>query len=457
MTVLIHVEVSARELDSKILLAVLAASHGHDVILGDVIGAAEVGLFRKAVFHTKSVTPAKKLLKRHGTINRMGCKITSQDEEAYLVEYGYESFGARRFSFQTIDQVGAIFCWGADDFEYLCRTYPSLSNRIVMTGSPRADLWRDRFSDFWSKVQSTPGQPFLLVASNMGVRRTSLSDRVRGLQNSGYFERDPSLKVNLLFREARYNEMLAHFVLAISFLAETRPGYQIVVRPHPNESVETWETLLGGIPGVSVIHAGSITAWVQRAFAVMHNGCTTALESTISGTPVVTYVPVQSEFLALPNDLGHKARDHLELRSLLDDLFEGRIGGNAPISSTSDNEVLGTKIFLDEEELAAEKIVRVWNELTETRKASFIALAGLWLFSHAKVLRDSFRFLNPLSRKRGSLVDSYEKFPALKRLEVVLKVRELEKTLGRRKHLKVNLVGRRTILIRGDTEALRAD
>ena len=35
---------------------------------------------------------------------------------------------------------------------------------------------------------------------------------------------------------------------------------------------------------------------LSEAFAVMHNGCTTALEATISEKPIVTYIPFKQEY-----------------------------------------------------------------------------------------------------------------------------------------------------------------
>ena len=38
MNIYLHVEISNRELDSKLLLATLAASRGHQVIVSDIVG-----------------------------------------------------------------------------------------------------------------------------------------------------------------------------------------------------------------------------------------------------------------------------------------------------------------------------------------------------------------------------------------------------------------------------------
>ena len=61
MNIYLHVEISIRELDSKLLLAVIAASRGHQVLISDI---SEIergfrkGILNPGIFHTKSITPS---------------------------------------------------------------------------------------------------------------------------------------------------------------------------------------------------------------------------------------------------------------------------------------------------------------------------------------------------------------------------------------------------------------
>ena len=113
-----HCEVSSRELDSKLLLAILAASRGHQVIVSDQESIIK-GLVRKflfpGIFHTKSITPGKPKIEKHKRIKNTGCKITSIDEEGGLIDYKYDKFAKIRYGAQTLRQASAIFTWGLDD------------------------------------------------------------------------------------------------------------------------------------------------------------------------------------------------------------------------------------------------------------------------------------------------------------------------------------------------------
>ena len=77
MNIYIHLEISARELDSKLLLAVLAAARGHKVLISDIIGfniGLNTGLLKPGIFHTKSVTPSKTKIFKHQKIIDKGLR-----------------------------------------------------------------------------------------------------------------------------------------------------------------------------------------------------------------------------------------------------------------------------------------------------------------------------------------------------------------------------------------------
>ena len=147
MNIYIHLEISARELDSKLLLAVLAAARGHKVLISDIIGfniGLNTGLLNLE-YSTKSVTPSKTKIFKHQKIIDKGFKITSIDEEHGLLEDDYEIFAKGRFSDESIQQASAIFCWGPKDTKNLKRLFPEHLSKIYETGSPRSDLWKNFF------------------------------------------------------------------------------------------------------------------------------------------------------------------------------------------------------------------------------------------------------------------------------------------------------------------------
>ena len=99
MNIYLHVEISSRELDSKLLLATLAASRGHKVIVSDLVGiekGVNNGVLAPGIFHTKSLSAHKDKIARHQRMIEKGFLITSLDEEGNLNDYGYEKVMQRQ-------------------------------------------------------------------------------------------------------------------------------------------------------------------------------------------------------------------------------------------------------------------------------------------------------------------------------------------------------------------------
>ena len=101
MNIYLHIEISDRELDSKLLLGALAASRGHDVIVSDLMGimkGVKSGTLSPGIFHTKSLSPHKDKIARHKLMIDNDFLITSLDEEEILMTHGYLGFAKTRYS-----------------------------------------------------------------------------------------------------------------------------------------------------------------------------------------------------------------------------------------------------------------------------------------------------------------------------------------------------------------------
>ena len=457
MNIYQHVENVVRELDSKLLLATLAAARGHQVIVSD-IESIEKGIRRGAlppgIFHTKSLTPSAEKIARHQTMIDNGTMITSIDEEGGLIMNTYDRHASARYSEQTIDQASAIFGWGPQDVEFLKQFYSKHSTKMHKTGSPRADLWKSIFSDYWGIPKGLRKKPFLLVVSNMSYANYDkpFHDIILSNRKSGYFHRDPKLFLDNFHVAAEDYRKTAAFIEDVKHLSENNNGYDIVFRPHQNENLDSRKVYLEGIPNVHVIREGSITAWVNNAFAVMHNSCTTALEATVSQKPLVTYIPFeQNHGYELPNGLGYRVMSKEELLNKVNDLFDDiKIGDQKNLDKPIPEQV-SKKIFIDKSELAAEKIIKVWESLASDSnifyKSSNLILCKclLRVMKYNGMIGRAFK---RLSTSNFSAEKRNFKFPPLDRHDICERVSRLKSVLRIDEKIECKLLSKRTILIK---------
>ena len=457
MNIYQHVENVVRELDSKLLLATLAAARGHQVIVSD-LESIEKGIKKKVlapgIFHTKSLTPSDPKIARHQAIIDNGILITSIDEEGGLIMNTYDGHARRRYSELTIEQSSAIFGWGPHDVEFLKQFYSKHSAKIHKTGSPRADLWKSVFSDYWGVPKRVPKKPFLLVASNMSYANYNkpFHDIIKSNRKSGYYDRDPKMFLNNFGRAAEDYRKTAAFIEAVEHLGEHNNGYDIVFRPHQNENIDSWKVYLEGIPNVHVIREGSITAWVNNAFAIMHNSCTTALEATVSQKPLVTYIPFEQEHgYELPNGLGYRVTSKDELLNKVNGLFDNIKSSDQNNLDTPIPEQVSKKIYIDNSELAAEKIIKVWERLASDNKVSskssnFMLFKCLLKFMKFNGMIG--RVLKRLSTNKFRAEKTNFKFPTLDRHDICERVNKLKSVLGIDEKIECKLLSERTILIK---------
>jgi len=454
MNIYLHVEVAVRELDSKLLLGVLAAAKGHEVIvstMGEIIKGLKKGVLKPGIFHTKSLTPSKSKIQRHKEIIETNSLITAIDEEHGLFIEGYDQFAIDRFSDESIGQSSAVFGWGSEDTETLKNIYPKNSKKIFKTGSPRADLWRSIFANYWINPKGMPMKPFLLVSSNMiSTEFLPFHQNIKLLKELGAFNRDPKLFKKRFYAVSEDFKKLHEFIEAIIYLAKNNNGYDIVVRPHPQEDIDTWKIFLEDIPNVHVLRQDSITAWVKNAFGVMHNGCTTALEATVSGKEVFTFNPFDMEYdNKLFNTLGYNLKSKEELLKKVNETFKNSNFNKNKERAINLTNLISKKIYIDENKLAAEKILKIWESLNNDK----ISVPNNWLKYHLfiksiSLKRISLNFFAKLFPDNFKSIKKNHKFPPLEANDILARINRLQQILGIKKKIECKLISNRTILIK---------
>lgn len=456
MNIYLHIEILVRELDSNLLLACLAAKRGHQVFisnLSDLDTGLKMGLISPGVFHTKSLTPNNKKIDKHQTLKDKGFAITSIDQEANLSDYGYDRFAKTRYSKKSIDQVSAVFCWGLEDTESIKKMYPQFSSKIFMTGSPRVDLWRPTFRDYWNKSEKLSQKPFLLISSNMGLTDyTSWFDRLKFMKEAGYVERDPdTYKREFKMRSDDYKRSIA-LIDAITYLGNNNEDkFDIIFRPHPTENVDEWNFLLKEIPNVKVIREGAINKWVNNSFAILHSGCTTALEATVSQKPVITFDPFKpSLYLGqLANKLGYRVETFEDILKTANMLFKDN---KKPIEKNffeKDFEKINSKIYIDQNILASEKIINIWEDIFRNGNTKSSNWKKLKLVLKMKGFRDSIgRNLQKFFPSNFKRFKQDTKFSFIKKDDIVERIQILRNILKIEEKLECELISNRVILIK---------
>ena len=454
-------EVKARELEGRGLLALVAAERGHTVVFGgkeDTSSLARRGVLPSGIVHLKSITPSTAVISSLDDLSEKGHLITVQDEEHGLLDESYSRFARSRFSEETVSRASLILTWGAHDTRSLCNEYGDYCDRVVSTGSPRVDFWRREFQSYYLDDEPpTKGrlEPYVMVVSNFGVplNENRFWNIIANVRDSGDYDRDPQSEYMTYDRVAYLYRLLGQFVLMIRALAVSSPDVTILVRPHPVESVDGWAKLIGEHANVVVAREGTISGWIRRAALVVHNGCTSGLEAAACGVPRIAYRPIPSEYERdIPNRVSYQAFCLDELQDMVGCILSGdKVPGSEAVDSLA-REVLEHRFANLSGELAADRIVKEWEAIAAPSEAEHISVDRLLSEAlqrrlKARVARARRSVLSRRSKPQNPGFLTAHKFPGLDEGEMRVLHERLKRALARFDNVRFKRFGRRSFLL----------
>ena len=340
MPLLIPVENQVRELDSKLLLACIAARRGFSSVIGSRRELDfKIASFPRGIYLSKSMT--LRSIKMFKIMRKLGHEIVAWDEEA-LVHLPPEIYFSRRFSPVAIGYLSHLFAWGQDNVD-LWRKYPHLPPGlpIHITGNPRNDMMRPElrslFAQDIAKIRDACGE-FILVNTNFN--HVNSFRPAQGLfqpvttpgeePRFGRSARGMTREFAEGFRDHKQG-IFEDFKRLIPVLEAAFPEYTIVVRPHPTESHDAYHEIAARCERVRVTNEGNVIPWLLASRAVIHNGCTTGVEAFVLNIPAISYRATVNDyydlgFYELPNRVSHQCFDFEQLRETLRRILAGEVG-----------------------------------------------------------------------------------------------------------------------------------
>ena len=256
---------------------------GWDVLLSDLYSPA-----------MKSVTGGAILYKDHAvssdmyvsSLQKRNVKVFCHDEEGLIVG-DTELYRKSRISNYILKECQGVFAWGRHTAELFPREF---ADKIHVTGSPKFDYARDYLA---------------LLEINSGpqvTRRKNILINTRFSFNNGLFEdSDPERLINLgvikaideypAYLDFYKNELtiFEEFLKLIRLLAN-RSEVEVLVRPHPSERREVYDSLV--CSNIKVDRDQDLREQITWADIVIHDGCTTAMEAKFMGRKVFGLRPI---------------------------------------------------------------------------------------------------------------------------------------------------------------------
>ncbi|MGX9728409.1 MAG: surface carbohydrate biosynthesis protein [Candidatus Electronema sp. VV] len=351
-------ETKVRELDAKLLLAVVALRKGFDVVVGALKEMKYLAdLLDRGIFLDKSVTATKE--KWFGRYRKLGHRIAALDEEG-LVYFDAETYRQLRIYPPSMLEASFFFAWGPDQAEIIAPAIGSLAERIRVTGNPRFDLLRPELRNVYAEdVSILRRRHGRIILINTNFAFSNRDDDCQALHKT--FARYPISKERPGFFEgwtAAQDSVMRSFQEMLPQLRQHFPEHTLIIRPHPSERLDVWQEFAAAMPKTEVIREGNVVPWIQACDALIHWNCTTAIEAYLLGKSAFAYRKEQSDQYEqqLPNACSFHACRPEELLRLIEQALAGTLEFSAEAAVARD-EALRRHIASLDGKLAAEQII----------------------------------------------------------------------------------------------------
>ncbi len=275
----LSIEISVRELDSKLLLALFALKDGYTTIVGqDYFFTKNLPRLPVGVFFDKSFS--KNHYQKHLRIaNERGCSVVGIDEEGgnCLGIWSINRWKLRNYK-KAVKCAQKIFTWGPYQHNKLCKIYPKYKEKIIKTGSQRWDLLRPEGIEFYSdKAAAVKKQfgDFILVNLSVLIGRSVWRDKP--MPHEGY-----------------QSIMLKEVLELTKELSKRYPSTIIIFRLHPREiealSLKYLSEVFADYPNVVINNDGVAEGWILASALTVVTDCTTGAQASLMKQPVVSYL-----------------------------------------------------------------------------------------------------------------------------------------------------------------------
>ncbi len=281
--VFLPIENTHRELDYKLNLARLFCEKGYDVVIGNPPFIRDELKYRnyKGAFLEKGVNPDPEyytLLKEKGVL--LYCL---SDEGA-----AYPAFSVNyQPAVDALKLMNHIFLWGHFQMQDLIKRNPDkeLNKKYMVSGPPGIEFSLPMYKGYHQKLKpKILQQEYILVNTNFGSFNgfsideiiktcTLMSPDTRKMIEKSY------KKEEILFKE---------FCIILKEILNNFPQEIFLIRPHPTEKIENYVNFFSDFKNIIISKDGNINNAISSAKLVIHNDCTSALQSYLMGVSVIS-------------------------------------------------------------------------------------------------------------------------------------------------------------------------
>lgn len=459
---LFPIETINRELDFRLFLAVMCARQGGRVFVGQPWELALLGRYMDGgVYLGRPFDPffpdcdltQYRMLKEHGIT------LVHLDEEGAIFPGEEDRWRValdRQLDPRRLAADDYVCTWGEFQRQHYRSLAPICGSNIHTTGHPRFDLYKPRYRAYYEDEAVTLRArfgSFILVNTNLAYANDAVGPKKIFSKRGGYVAGDPRKRLDHIRFWAHVSHTLANMVTVVTRLSIEFPDTQVVVRPHPSESIDFYQTVFDGAPNIHVVREGHVAPWLLAAGVLLHDGCTTAVEAFLGGLPVVSYKsmlnPQYDQYL--PNIFGARCSTEDEVVEAIREGLAKRRPDEPPQGTLLEDRAAALMLNLRCDSFP--RLVEVLEEAqTHVRTSRFGTLRHSIHVGYETLKERTKSIVRPLFPMRSAWARySRSKFFGLGNAGVFERLERIQKVLNKR--VSVSLPRETLLVIEGDSSA----
>ena len=332
------IETINRELDFRLFFAALTVRPDIRFVIGKQFTISD--LLREipgGIYLGQNIRPVKRsyvkptLNKRLHQLRDNGTTLVVVDEEGGIMtgdETRWKQWLDFRVDATALQPQEHLCTWGNWQRDYYRGLDVPNASHIHTTGHPRFDLYKPQFRSYYDEETNKWKErfgDFVIINTNFTWANHFMGDKFLFSENSYYDPSDPQKRLDFVRQWSHVGQVRSKMVALVMRLSVEMPHLNFVIRPHPSENMQSYRTIFGDAPNVFVEHEGSVGPWLLASRALIHDGCTTAVEAHFCGVPILNYKGVIDERydLMLPNALGERCESEDRVLDCLQQIMRG--------------------------------------------------------------------------------------------------------------------------------------
>ncbi|MBT1709584.1 hypothetical protein KK062_15180 [Fulvivirgaceae bacterium PWU5] len=447
MNLLFPVETLNREIDFRITLAAKLAEKDRSIFVGQYQFLQRlIPHFKNGIYAGKNIFAKRSDVDSYQGYYRLkkkGFDIVYLHEEGAVfsgTEKDWQDKLSSQYNIDVFDENDRVCVWGDFQGDYDRGRIKNKNVPVVTTGHPRFELYkkyRFLYDEDVRKIKERFGE-YVLINGNYGRANHGGGLSYFFSDKGNYIVNDPVKRLQKIDYYVGSAIQLSKMVELVHHMAVRYPHINFVYRPHPVENHSYYHTVFKGVPNIHTVYEGSVGPWILGSSAILHDGCTTAIEAQLSGIPVINYKPIYAESNSnyLPNQMGRRAQTIDEVAALLEEAFRDKAAFSAGF-------VLPEKAVRLMENFRSDAFDRLTDVIEErvahSTKTDFSVpgnnvIRKAFLRREAKLQGSKF-YNKMLGRKEGSFRLAEQKFQGFDKVYIQDKIAMLEKVLQKKIHV----------------------